>query len=169
MKLVQVLYAHAALCENIKSYDKTLDDYNELLELGEKVEKKRDELLSQLGDSIDEENSLPGTEEPETGETAPESDTEEPAAESAAEKPTEETAPEQEASSESQKPEEETKKKSQLPALSSRRIRKRQRLVRRKNSQRSKRSRAIRQKGLILGLTMSKAARLRTQKPFLIK
>lgn len=117
VKLVQVLYAHAALCESIKSYDKTLDDYDELLKLGEKVEKKRDELLSQLGDSIDEENSLPGTEEPETGETVPESDTEEPAAESAAEKPTEETDPEQEASSESQKPEEETKKEE--PASSS--------------------------------------------------
>ena len=92
-----MLYAHAALCESIKSYDKTLDDYKELLELGEKVEKKRDELLSQLGDSIDEENSLPGTEESETGETAPEPDVEEPV-------------PEQEASSEPQKPEEETKK-----------------------------------------------------------
>lgn len=116
VKLVQVLYAHAALCENIKSYDKTLDDYNELLELGEKVEKKRDELLSQLGDSIDEENSLPGTEDPETGETAPEPDTEELADENAAE---EEPAPEQEASSasESQKPADETKKEE--PASSS--------------------------------------------------
>ena len=106
VKLVQVLYAHAALCENIKSYDKTLDDYNELLKLGEKVEKKRDELLSQLGDSIDEENSLPGTEEPETGETAPEPDVEEPA-------------PKREASSasESQKPADETKKEE--PASSS--------------------------------------------------
>lgn len=97
VKLVQVLYAHAALCESIKSYDKTLDDYKELLELGEKVETKRNKLLSQLGDSIDEENSLPGTEESETGETAPEPDVEEPV-------------PEQEASSEPQKPEEETKK-----------------------------------------------------------
>lgn len=104
VKLVQVLYAHAALCESIKSYDKTLDDYDELLKLGEKVERKRDELLSQLGDSIDEENSLPGTEGPETGETAQEPDTEEPV-------------PEQEASSEPQKPEEETKKEE--PASSS--------------------------------------------------
>ena len=116
VKLVQVLYAHAALCESIKSYDKTLDDYDELLELGEKVETKRNKLLSQLGDSIDEENSLPGTEGPETGETAQEPDTEELADENAAE---EEPAPEQEASSasESQKPADETKKEE--PASSS--------------------------------------------------
>ena len=111
VKLVQVLYAHAALCESIKSYDKTLDDYDELLELGEKVEKKRDELLSQLGDSIDEENGLPGTEEPETGKTAQEPDTEESGAESTIEKLTEEPTPEQEASSasESQPTSEKTK------------------------------------------------------------
>ena len=92
VKLVQVLYAHAALCETLKNYNTALEDYNDLLELGEKVEKKRDKLLSQLGDTIDEENTLSGTEEP--------------AAESAAEKPTdhpkEEPAAEQKASSASE-------------------------------------------------------------------
>ena len=97
VKLVQVLYAHAALCETIKSYDKTLDDYNELLELGEKVETKRDEVLSKLGDIIEDENGL--------------TDAEEPAAEKPTEELTEEPATEQEASSvsESQPANEETK------------------------------------------------------------
>ena len=103
VKLVQVLYAHAALCETLKNYNTALEDYNDLLELGEKVDSKRDEILSQLGESIEEENGLLGTE---ADKVAPEPDTEEPAAESAAEKPTdhpkEEPAAEQKASSASE-------------------------------------------------------------------
>ena len=103
VKLVQVLYAHAALCETLKNYNTALEDYNDLLELGEKVDSKRDEILSQLGESIEEENGLLGTE---ADKVAPEQDTEEPAAESAAEKPTdhpkEEPAAEQKASSASE-------------------------------------------------------------------
>ena len=99
VKLVQVLYAHAALCETLKNYNTALEDYNDLLELGEKVDSKRDEILSQLGESIEEENGLLGTE---ADKVAPEPDTEEPAAESAAEKPTEEPATEQETSSASE-------------------------------------------------------------------
>jgi tetratricopeptide (TPR) repeat protein len=92
IKLVEALYAHAMLSEKIKSYDQALEDYDELQELGEKVESKRDEVLSQLGETAENENGL--------------TDTEEPAAESTAEKPmeepTEESAPEQEAASESE-------------------------------------------------------------------
>lgn len=91
-KLVQVLYVHAALCETLKNYNTALEDYNDLLELGEKVDSKRDEVLSKLGDITEDENGL--------------TDTEEPAAESAAEKPTdhpkEEPAAEQKASSASE-------------------------------------------------------------------
>jgi len=109
IKLVEALYAHAMLSEKIKSYDQALEDYDELQELGEKVESKRDEVLSQLGETAENENGL--------------TDTEEPAAESTAEKPmeepTEESAPEQEAASESesQSAKEETKKEE--PASSS--------------------------------------------------
>lgn len=112
MKLVQVLYAHAALCETLKNYNNALRDYNALLELGEKVESKRDEILSQLGESIEEENGLLGTE---ADKVAPELDTEEPVEE----KPTEEPAAEQKASSasESQPASEETKP--EKPASSS--------------------------------------------------
>lgn len=112
VKLVQVLYAHAALCETLKKYNNALQDYNALLELGEKVESKRDEILSQLGESIEEENGLLGTE---ADKVAPEPDTEE----SVEEKPTEEPAAEQKASSasESQPASEETK--SEEPASSS--------------------------------------------------
>ena len=91
VKLVEVLYAHAMISEKIKSYDKALEDYDELLELGEKVEGKRDEVLSQLGETAENENGLTDTEEP-----AAESTADEPA-----EEPAEETAPEQEAASES--------------------------------------------------------------------
>ena len=73
IKLVEALYAHAMLSEKIKSYDQALEDYDELQELGEKVESKRDEMLSQLGETAENENGL--------------TDTEEPAAESTAEKP----------------------------------------------------------------------------------
>ena len=90
-KLVQVLYVHAALCETLKNYDTALEDYNDLLDLGENTAAKRDEVLSQLGETAEDENGL--------------TDAEEPAAESTAEKPmeepTEEPAPEQEAASES--------------------------------------------------------------------
>ena len=112
MKLVQVLYAHAALCETLKKYNNALQDYNALLELGEKVESKRDEILSQLGESIEEENGLLGTE---ADKVAPEPDTEEPVEE----RPTEEPAAEQKASSasESQPASEETKP--EKPASSS--------------------------------------------------
>lgn len=95
VKLVQVLYAHAALCETLKKYNNALQDYNALLELGEKVESKRDEILSQLGESIEEESGLLGTE---ADKVAPEPDTEEPVEE----KPTEEPAAEQKASSASE-------------------------------------------------------------------
>ena len=64
VKLVQVLYAHAALCETLKNYNTALEDYNDLLELGEKVDSKRDEVLSKLGDITEDENGLTDTEEP---------------------------------------------------------------------------------------------------------
>lgn len=108
-KLVQVLYVHAALCETLKNYNTALEDYNDLLELGENTAAKRDEVLSQLGETAEDENGL--------------TDTEKPAAESTAEKPmeepAEEIAPEQEAASESesQSAKEETKKEE--PASSS--------------------------------------------------
>lgn len=90
-KLVQVLYVHAALCETLKNYNTALEDYNDLLELGENTAAKRDEVLSQLGETAEDENGL--------------TDTEKPAAESTVEKPmeepAEEIAPEQEAASES--------------------------------------------------------------------
>lgn len=101
-KLVQVLYVHAALCETLKNYNTALEDYNDLLELGENTAAKRDEVLSQLGETAEDENGLTDAEEP-----AAESTAEEPA-----EEPTEESAPEQEAASESesQSAKEETKK-----------------------------------------------------------
>ena len=100
-KLVQVLYVHAALCETLKNYDTALEDYNNLLELGENTAAKRDEVLSQLGETAEDENGLTDTEEP-----AAESTADEPA-----EEPAEENAPEQEAASESesQSAKEETK------------------------------------------------------------
>lgn len=118
IKLVEALYAHAMLSEKIKVYDNALEDYEELLKLGEKVEAKRGEILSQLGESIEEENGLLGTEadkvasEPNTEEPIEEKLTEEPAAEqktsSASEsQPTsEETKPEEPASSSKQSQEE---------------------------------------------------------------
>ena len=108
-KLVQVLYVHAALCETLKNYNTALEDYNDLLELGENTAAKRDEVLSQLGETAEDENGLTDTEEP-----AAESTAEEPA-----EEPTEESAPEQETASESesQSAKEETKKEE--PASSS--------------------------------------------------
>lgn len=100
-KLVQVLYVHAALCETLKNYNTALEDYNDLLELGENTAAKRDEVLSQLGEMAEDENGLTDAEEP-----AAESTAEEPA-----EEPTEESAPGQEAASESesQSAKEETK------------------------------------------------------------
>lgn len=111
-KMVQVLYAHAALCEILKNYNTALEDYNDLLKLGEKVDSKRGEILSQLGESIEEENGLLGTE---ADKVASEPNTEEPIEE----KLTEEPAAEQKASSasESQPAREETKPKE--PASSS--------------------------------------------------
>ena len=111
-KLVQVLYVHAALCETLKNYNTALEDYNDLLKLGEKVDSKRGEILSQLGESIEEENGLLGTE---ADKVASEPNTEEPIEE----KLTEEPAAEQKASSasESQPASEETKPKE--PASSS--------------------------------------------------
>lgn len=118
VKLVQVLYAHAALCETLKNYNTALEDYNDLLELGEKVDSKRDEILSQLGESIEEENGLLGTEadkvasEPNTEEPIEEKLTEEPAAEqkassaSESQPASEETKPEEPASSSKQSQEE---------------------------------------------------------------
>lgn len=90
-KLVQVLYVHAALCETLTNYNTALEDYNDLLELGENTAAKRDEVLSQLGGTAEDENGLTDAEEPSAESTA-----EEPA-----EEPTEEPAPEQETASES--------------------------------------------------------------------
>lgn len=117
-KMVQVLYAHAALCEILKNYNTALEDYNDLLKLGEKVDSKRGEILSQLGESIEEKNGLLGTEadkvasEPNTEEPIEEKLTEEPAAEqkassaSESQPASEETKPEEPASSSKQSQEE---------------------------------------------------------------
>lgn len=112
VKLVQVLYAHAALCETLKKYNNALQDYNALLELGEKVESKRDEILSQLGEFVGEENGLLGTE---ADKVAPEPDMEEPVEE----KPTEEPAAEQKASSASESRPASEETKPEEPASSS--------------------------------------------------
>ena len=88
-KLVQVLYVHAALCETLTNYNTALEDYNDLLELGENTAAKRDEVLSQLGGTAKDENGLTDAEEPAAESTAEES----------AEELTEEPAPEQEAAS----------------------------------------------------------------------
>ena len=118
IKLVEALYAHAMLSVKIKVYDNALEDYEELLKLGEKVEAKRGEILSQLGESIEEENGLLGTEadkvasEPNTEEPIEEKLTEEPAAEqkassaSESQPASEETKPEEPASSSKQSQEE---------------------------------------------------------------
>ena len=118
IKLVEALYAHAMLSEKIKVYDNALEDYEELLKLGEKVEAKRGEILSQLGESIEEENGLLGTEadkvasEPNTEEPIEEKLTEEPAAEqkassaSESQPASEETKPEEPASRSKQSQEE---------------------------------------------------------------
>lgn len=118
IKLVEALHAHAMLSEKIKVYDNALEDYEELLKLGEKVEAKRGEILSQLGESIEEENGLLGTEadkvasEPNTEEPIEEKLTEEPAAEqkassaSESQPASEETKPEEPASSSKQSQEE---------------------------------------------------------------
>ena len=118
IKLVEALYAHAMLSEKIKVYDNALEDYEELLKLGEKVEAKRGEILSQLGESIEEENGLLGTEadkvasEPNTEEPIEEKLTEDPAAEqkassaSESQPASEETKPEEPASSSKQSQEE---------------------------------------------------------------
>lgn len=108
-KLVQVLYVHAALCETLKNYNTALEDYNDLLELGENTAAKRDEVLSQLGETAEDENVLTDTEEPATERTA-----EEPA-----EEPTEEPAQEQEAASESESQSAKEETKQEEPASSS--------------------------------------------------
>lgn len=108
-KLVQVLYVHAALCETLKNYNTALEDYNDLLELGENTAAKRDEVLSQLGETAEDENGLTDTEEPAAERTA-----EEPA-----EEPAEETAPEQEAASESESQSAKEETKQEEPASSS--------------------------------------------------
>ena len=56
-KLVQVLYVHAALCETLTNYNAALEDYNDLLELGENTAAKRDEVLSQLGEMAEDETA----------------------------------------------------------------------------------------------------------------
>ena len=108
-KLVQVLYAHAALCETLKNYNTALEDYNDLLDLGESVSDKRDEVLSQLGETAEDENGLTDAEGP-----AAESTAEEPE-----EEPAEETAPEQEAASESESQPTKEETKQEEPASSS--------------------------------------------------
>ena len=108
-KLVQVLYVHAALCETLKNYNTALEDYNDLLELGENTAAKRDEVLSQLGETAEDENGLTDAEEP-----AAESTAEEPAKE-----PTEESAPGQEAASESESQSAKEETKPEEPASSS--------------------------------------------------
>lgn len=108
-KLVQVLYVHAALCETLTNYNAALEDYNDLLELGENTAAKRDEVLSQLGETAEDENGLTDTEESDAESTA-----EEPA-----EEPTEESAPEQEAASESESQSAKEETKQEEPASSS--------------------------------------------------
>ena len=108
-KLVQVLYVHAALCETLTNYNAALEDYNDLLELGENTAAKRDEVLSQLGETAEDENGLTDAEEP-----AAESTAEEPA-----EEPTEESAPGQEAASESESQPASEETKPEEPASSS--------------------------------------------------
>ena len=108
-KLVQVLYVHAALCETLTNYNAALEDYNDLLELGENTAAKRDEVLSQLGETAEDENGLTDAEEP-----AAESTAEEPA-----EGPTEESAPGQEAASESESQSAKEETKQEEPASSS--------------------------------------------------
>ena len=108
-KLVQVLYVHAALCETLTNYNAALEDYNDLLELGENTAAKRDEVLSQLGETAEDENGLTDAEEP-----AAESTAEDPA-----EEPTEESAPGQEAASESESQSAKEETKQEEPASSS--------------------------------------------------
>ena len=108
-KLVQALYVHAALCETLTNYNAALEDYNDLLELGENTAAKRDEVLSQLGETAEDENGLTDAEEP-----AAESTAEEPA-----EEPTEESAPGQEAASESESQSAKEETKQEEPASSS--------------------------------------------------
>lgn len=108
-KLVQVLYVHAALCETLTNYNAALEDDNDLLELGENTAAKRDEVLSQLGETAEDENGLTDAEEP-----AAESTAEEPA-----EEPTEESAPGQEAASESESQSAKEETKQEEPASSS--------------------------------------------------
>ena len=108
-KLVQVLYVHAALCETLTNYNAALEDYNDLLELGENTAAKRDEVLSQLGETAEDENGLTDAEEP-----AAESTAEEPA-----EEPTEESAPGQDAASESESQSAKEETKQEEPASSS--------------------------------------------------
>ena len=108
-KLVQVLYVHAALCETLTNYNAALEDYNDLLELGENTAAKRDEVLSQLGETAEDENGLTDAEEP-----AAESTAEEPA-----EEPTEESAPGQGAASESESQSAKEETKQEEPASSS--------------------------------------------------
>ena len=108
-KLVQGLYVHAALCETLTNYNAALEDYNDLLELGENTAAKRDEVLSQLGETAEDENGLTDAEEP-----AAESTAEEPA-----EEPTEESAPGQEAASESESQSAKEETKQEEPASSS--------------------------------------------------
>lgn len=108
-KLVQVLYVHAALCKTLTNYNAALEDYNDLLELGENTAAKRDEVLSQLGETAEDENGLTDAEEP-----AAESTAEEPA-----EEPTEESAPGQEAASESESQSAKEETKQEEPASSS--------------------------------------------------
>ena len=108
-KLVQVLYVHAALCETLTNYNAALEDYNDLLELGENTAAKRDEVLSQLGETAEDENGLTDAEEP-----AAESTAEEPA-----EEPTEESASGQEAASESESQSAKEETKQEEPASSS--------------------------------------------------
>ena len=104
-KLVQVLYVHAALCETLKNYNTALEDYNDLLELGENTAAKRDEVLSQLGETAEDENGLTDTEEPAAESTA-EEPAEEPTDESESQPASEETKPEEPASSSKQSQEE---------------------------------------------------------------
>lgn len=86
-----------------------MEDYNDLLELGENTAAKRDEVLSQLGETAEDENGLTDTEEPAAERTA-----EEPA-----EEPTEEPAQEQEAASESESQSAKEETKQEEPASSS--------------------------------------------------
>lgn len=60
VRLVQVLYAQTALYEKIKSYDKALENYAELVDMGEEeAERRQSELLAQRAAKKDPDGEQP--------------------------------------------------------------------------------------------------------------